>query len=154
MCGLGTQREGTRRIITMDHTNETKLRVRYAETDKMGVVYYGNFFTWFEIGRVEFLRALGLNYRDLEETEGFFIMVVDAHCRYQSPARYDEELAIRTQLKSLRGPVVRFEYEIWRVADRVMLATGDTTHLVTNRQTKVCALPAKYFAVLEGALTK
>src|ERR1700736_3420988 len=80
--------------------NETRLRVRYAETDKMGVVYHANHFIWFEIGRVEFLRQLGFSYRDMEEKDRCFIAVVDARCRYKAPARYDDEITVRTHLKN------------------------------------------------------
>jgi acyl-CoA thioester hydrolase len=134
--------------------NETKIRVRYAETDRMGVVYYGNFFTWFEVGRVEFLRDIGFRYREVEEVDDCHIVVVEAQCRYRSPARYDDELLIRTRLKHLRGPVVRFGYEIVRADDGAEVADGETTHLVCDRQMKVRPLPPKLADPLRERLLK
>jgi acyl-CoA thioester hydrolase len=134
--------------------NDTTIRVRYAETDRMGVVYYGNFYTWFEVGRVEFLREAGYRYRDVEETDGCYIVVVESGCRYRSPARFDDELVIRTRLKSLRGPIIRFSYEIIRMDNGAAVAEGETTHLVCDAQMKVRALPESYMQVLQGALSK
>jgi acyl-CoA thioester hydrolase len=93
---------------------ETKLRVRYAETDKMGVVYHSNFIIWFEVGRVELLRQIGFRYRDLEREHDCHIAVADVRCRYKSPAYYDDELVIRTRLKNIRGPMLVFHYEVVR----------------------------------------
>jgi len=134
--------------------NETTIRVRYAETDQMGVVYYANFFVWFEVGRVEFLRQLGFNYKEMESRDGCYIAVVDAQCRYKAPARYDEEITIRTQLKSFRGSLVQFRYEAMRAADGTLLAEGETTHLVTDAQMKVRLLPEKYVRVFEELLSR
>src|SRR5690348_7753001 len=88
--------------------SETRLRVRYAETDQMGVVYHANYFVWFEVGRVEMLRQLGFSYRDMEANDRCCIAVVDARCRYKAPARYDDELIVRTYLKNVRASVVHF----------------------------------------------
>jgi acyl-CoA thioester hydrolase len=135
----------------MAHHSETTLRVRYAETDQMGVAYHGNYFAWFEVGRVEFLRDLGLDYATLEREHGCYIVVADAHCRYKAPARYDELLRIRTRLESLRGPLLKFAYEVLRDADGTLLAEGDTTHLVADRAMKARALPAAYAQAMELA---
>jgi acyl-CoA thioester hydrolase len=137
----------------MKDYNEFPLRVRYQETDKMGVVYYGNFFTWFELGRTEFLREMGFRYRDVEETDGCMIVVVEATCRYRSPARYDDELLIRTRLKSLKGPIIRFSYEIVRADNEAAVAEGETTHLACDAQMKVRELPTKYFDAFTAALS-
>src|SRR5579872_447106 len=102
-------------------TNETRIRVRYAETDQMGVVYHANYFVWFEIGRVEMLRELGFSYRDMEAQDGCCIAVVDARCRYKAPARYDEELVVRTLLKNIRPSLVQFAYELLRASDGALL---------------------------------
>ncbi len=134
----------------MNAQNETTIRVRYAETDQMGVVYYANFFVWFEIGRVEFLRQLGFNYRDMEREDGCYIAVVDARCRYKAPARYDEEIVIRTRLKAFRGSVVQFDYEAARLSDGALLAEGETTHMVTDAQMKVRPLPPQYAKAFES----
>ncbi len=91
--------------------NETNIRVRYAETDQMGVVYHSNFFIWFEVGRVELLRQLGFTYKEMEQRDQCYIAVVDARCRFKAPARYDEEITIRTHLKNTRESLIHFGYE-------------------------------------------
>jgi len=131
---------------------ESRLRVRYAETDQMGVVYHSNHFIWFEIGRVELLRQLGFSYRDMEQTDGCFIAVVDARCRYKAPARYDDEVIVRTHLKNVRESVVHFGYELVRVEDGELLAEGETTHIVTDAQMKIMPLPEKYMKVFREAV--
>jgi acyl-CoA thioester hydrolase len=133
--------------------NETRVRVRYAETDKMGVVYHANHFIWFEVGRVELLRQLGFSYRNMEEEDGRFIAVVEATCRYRAPVRYDEEVIIRTQLKNVRESVLHFAYELRR-ADGTLLAEGETTHIVTDPNMKVAALQEKYLNVFRAAVGK
>jgi acyl-CoA thioester hydrolase len=123
--------------------NETRVRVRYAETDQMGVVYHSNYLIWFEVGRVEFIRQLGLNYKQMEE-EGCGIAVVDVHVRYKAPARYDDELVIETRLLAARGAVVRFGYRILRVPDGLLLCEGETMHVVVGMDMKKRSLPPKY----------
>jgi len=132
--------------------NETRLRVRYAETDKMGVVYHSNHFVWFEIGRVELLRQFGFSYRDMEEKDGCYIAVVEAKCRYRAPAYYDEEMLVRTKLLNVRESVIHFGYELCRVNDGGLIAEGETTHIVTDSQMKVAALPGKYLQAFRAAL--
>jgi acyl-CoA thioester hydrolase len=124
--------------------SEARVRVRYAETDQMGVVYHSNYLIWFEVGRVEFIRQLGLNYKRMEVEEGCGIAVVDAHVRYRSPARYDDELVIETRLLAARGAVIRFGYKVLRVNDGVLLCEGETVHVVVDKEMKKCSLPAKY----------
>jgi acyl-CoA thioester hydrolase len=133
---------------------ETTVRVRYAETDQMGVVYHANHFVWFEIGRVEMLRQLGFSYRDMEQIDGCFIAVADARCRYKAPARYDEEIVVRTHLKNVRESVIHFGYELVRAQDGMVLAEGETTHVVTNADMKKAVLPEKYMAVFREAAGK
>jgi acyl-CoA thioester hydrolase len=123
---------------------ETCVRVRYAETDQMGVVYHSNFFIWFEVGRVELLRELGFSYKEMEEQDGCYIAVVDARCRYRAPAHYDDEIMIRTFLKNVRGSLIHFGYEALRATDGTLLADGETTHIVTDAQMKKRDLPGKY----------
>jgi acyl-CoA thioester hydrolase len=132
---------------------ESRLRVRYAETDQMGVVYHVNHFVWFEIGRVELMRQLGFSYRDIEQKDGLFIAVADARCRYKAPARYDDEIIVRTQLKNVRESVVHFGYELVR-EDGTLLAEGETTHIVTDAQMKMTALPEKYLSAFRAAMGK
>ena len=132
--------------------NETRVRVRYAETDKMGVVYHSNHFIWFEVGRVELLRQLGFSYRDMEEEDGRFIAVVEAKCRYRAPAHYDDEVVIRTELRNVRESVIHFGYELRRADDGTLLAEGETTHIVTDAEMKVTALTDKYLSAFRNAL--
>jgi acyl-CoA thioester hydrolase len=134
--------------------NETRLRVRYAETDKMGVVYHSNHFVWFEVGRVELLRQLGFSYRDMENTDGRFIAVVEAKCRYRAPVRYDEEVLVRTQLLNARDSVIHFGYELKRADDGTLLAEGETTHIVTDAEMKIAVLPEKYLKVFRSVAGK
>jgi acyl-CoA thioester hydrolase len=134
--------------------NETRIRVRYAETDQMGVVYHSNHFIWFEVGRVELMRQLGFTYKDIEREDGCYIAVVDARCRYKAPAYYDEELVVRTYLKHVRESVIHFGYELKRSADGTLLAEGETMHIVTDDKMKVRALPAKYMQAFRAAAGK
>jgi acyl-CoA thioester hydrolase len=134
--------------------NETRLRVRYAETDQMGVVYHSNHFVWFEIGRVELLRQLGFSYRDMESKDDRFIAVAEAKCRYRAPVRYDEEIVVRTEMLNVRDSVVHFGYELRRLDDGTLLAEGETTHIVTDAEMKIAELPEKYLKAFRAALGK
>ena len=134
--------------------NETRIRVRYAETDQMGVVYHANHFIWFEVGRVEFLRQLGFSYKDMEQQDDCFIAVVDARCRYKAPALYDDEVIVRTRLKNIRESVIHFGYELARASDGAVLAEGETTHIVADSQMRKTALPEKYIKVFREAAGK
>ena len=129
---------------------ETKLRVRYAETDKMGVVYHSNFIVWFEVGRVELLRQYGFQYRDMEREDNCHIAVADLHVRYKAPAFYDDEILVRTWLKSVHRYLLHFEYEVLRVSDQALLAEGETTHLIVDNKFQRAALPEKYITALNG----
>jgi acyl-CoA thioester hydrolase len=132
--------------------SEVTIRVRYAETDQMGVVYHSNHFVWFEVGRVEFFRQLGFSYKDMEQQDGCHIAVVDARCRYKAPARYDDEVVVRTQLKNARESMVHFGYELLRASDGLLLAEGETMHVVIDREMKKTAIPAKYMAIFKDAI--
>ncbi len=134
--------------------NETRLRVRYAETDQMGVVYHSNHFIWFEVGRVELLRQMGFSYRDMEREDGRFIAVAEVTCRYRAPVYYDEEVVVRTRLTGVRESVVVFSYELVRADDKTLLAEGETTHIVTDSSFKIAALPEKYLRVFRAAVGK
>lgn len=123
---------------------ETRLRVRYAETDQMGVVYYANYMVWFEIGRTDFCRHHGFAYREMEEEDGLFIMVAEARCRYKAPARYDDEIVVRTCLRGMRKRVLVFGYEITRPITGDLLAEGETVHVITDREGRPRVLPDKY----------
>ena len=130
---------------------ESRVRVRYAETDQMGVVYHSNHFIWFEIGRVDLLRKLGFTYKEMEREDGCFIAVVDARCRYKAPAHYDDEIIVRTHLKNIRESLIHFGYELVRAADGTLLAEGETTHIVTDAQMNRRTLPEKYQKIFAAA---
>jgi acyl-CoA thioester hydrolase len=132
--------------------SEVKIRVRYAETDQMGVVYHSNHFVWFEVGRVEFFRELGFSYKDMEQQDGCHIAVVDARCRYKAPARYDDEVVVRTQLKNARESMVHFGYELVRASDGLLLAEGETMHVVIDREMKKTPIPEKYMQIFRNAV--
>jgi acyl-CoA thioester hydrolase len=123
---------------------ETQVRVRYAETDQMGVVYHANYLVWFEIGRVELIRQMGLDYSRLEAEEGCLIAVVEATVRYKAPARYDDELTVRTRIAGVRGSMIRFRYQIVRAADDRVLCEGETAHVVVGRDMKRKTMPERY----------
>lgn len=141
--------------MNSDHSatiNETRLRVRYAETDQMGVVYHSNHLIWFEVGRVELMRQMGIAYRDMEREEGLFIAVAEAKCRYRAPVYYDEEVLVRTRLKAVRQSVIVFGYELVRASSGSLLAEGETTHIVTNSEMKTSRLPEKYLGIFREAI--
>ena len=131
--------------------HETVLRVRYAETDKMGIVYYANYLVWFEIGRTDYCRARGFSYRDIEESEDAFLVVAEAYCRYKAPAYYDDELIVRTHITELRKRSLRFGYEIVRAATGQVVAEGETGHVVTDGSGRVRSLPERYAQMLLAA---
>jgi acyl-CoA thioester hydrolase len=120
----------------------SRLRVRYAETDTMGVVYYANYLIWFEVGRTDLLRQSGWSYREME-LEGFSLPVVEAHCAYKRPARYDDEVEIRTTGQIITLVRLRFDYEVARPADDTVLVTGYTVHASLDRGGRPCRVPAR-----------
>lgn len=136
----------------------TPARVRYAETDQMGIVYYANYLVWFEIGRVEVLRTLGLSYHQLEVQHNCILPVVEARCRYRSPARYDDEILIETRPSLLRGPVLKFAYRILRKAPdgapHTLLAEGETVHVVCDPELNKKTLPDQYAAALHAMMAE
>src|SRR5579859_4304479 len=127
----------------MSDTSETTIRVRYAETDQMGVVYHGNYFTWFEVGRVELCRQLGFEYKQMEIEDDSFIVVAEARCRYKRPARFDDLLTIRTRVTDSQRRTIRFAYEIHNQT-KELIATGETLHVICDRQGRPKSLPEKY----------
>jgi acyl-CoA thioester hydrolase len=131
--------------------SETRVRVRYAETDQMGVVYHANYLVWFEIGRVELMRARGLDYARLESEENCWIAVAEATVRYKAPARYDDELTIQTRVIAVRGPVIRFCYRVVRGKDNLLLCEGETVHVAVGRDMKSRAVPRKYAEILASS---
>ena len=116
--------------------------MRYAETDQMGVVYYANYFVWFEVGRTDLLRDAGWSYREME-LEGIALPVIEAHCEYRQSARYDDELEIRTTGSQLSPVRVAFDYEVVRPSDAATIATGRTIHAALDRDGRPCRLPSR-----------
>ena len=131
---------------TLASARKATVRVRYAETDRMGVVYYANYLVWFEVGRTEWLRQTGWSYRDME-TEGCALPVIEAHCDYRQPVRYDDEVDIRTRATLLSPVRVRFDYEIV-LRDTVVAAAGHTVHAAVDDTGKPCRLPDRVRAML------
>lgn len=127
-------------------TRHTTVRVRYSETDRMGVVYYANYLVWFEVGRTEWLRATGWSYKEME-AEGFVLPVIEAHCEYRQPVRYDDSVDIRTRATLLTPVRVRFDYEIV-LLQNVVAATGHTVHAALDAAGKPCRLPERVLAML------
>ena len=116
--------------------NETRIRVRYAETDQMGVVYHANHFIWFEVGRVELLRQLGFSYKDMEREDDCFIAVVDARCRYKAPVHYDDEVVVHTYLKHVREKVIRFQHEMFNGEEGELAAVCELTVVHLDLRTR------------------
>ncbi len=133
---------------------ETKLRVRYAETDKMGVVYHSNYIIWFEVGRVEMLRSFGFTYKQMEGEDDTVLPVVEVRCRFKAPALYDDEILVRTHLRNVRDSLIHFGYELLRAEDRTLLAEGETVHLVVDSAGNRKPFPEKYLTALKAAFGK
>jgi acyl-CoA thioester hydrolase len=123
---------------------ETRVRVRYAETDQMGVVYYANYLVWMEVGRVDYCKAAGFNYRDMEIDDGVMLAVAEARCRYAFPARFDDEVLVRTWIAEANSRMVTFAYEMQLANGGKKLAAGETRHVFCDRELKPCRMPAKY----------
>jgi acyl-CoA thioester hydrolase len=134
----------------------TTLRVRYAETDQMGVVYYANYFVWCEIGRVEFFRQLGHDYRQMEIEDDCHLPVVEATCRYRAPARYDEEVIIETRVTALRSYVIKFGYRLLRLQaeGEQLLAEAETVHVSVDKSMRKRQLPERYIHAIEAIRVK
>ncbi len=128
---------------------DVDIRVRYAETDQMGVAYYANYLIWFEVGRSELCRGKGFRYADLEAL-GYKLVVSDVSCRYRNPARYDETVIVRTRLKGVHKRMITFEYQILRKAKEEVIAEGETRHICVDSKGKTKSLPEKFLICLTG----
>ena len=128
--------------------NRTSIKVRYKETDQMGVVYHGNYFTWFDIGRTEFFRDLGMVYTELED-EGILLPVIEANCKYKKPAKYDDEIIIITKLSRLKGVRLKFQYTLYRKEDNILIAEGYTIHAFVDKELRPINFKKKYKEVWE-----
>jgi acyl-CoA thioester hydrolase len=129
----------------VNRASESRLRVRYAETDRMGVVYYANYLVWMEVGRVDLCKAVGFNYRDMENEDGIFLAVAESHCRYRSPARFDDEVTVKTWIEEANSRIVKFAYEMSLTEDGRVLAAGHTRHVFVNQKMQRARLPRKYY---------
>ena len=132
----------------LEHT--TQVRVRYAETDQMGVVYHANYVVWMEVGRVEAMRSAGLNYAEMER-EGIRVAVLGVEVQYKAAARYDDLVDITARVVQVQSRMMRIEYDIHRASDQQLLAKGATKHLFVNLDLKPIRCPEKYYAVFTGA---
>jgi acyl-CoA thioester hydrolase len=121
--------------------HSTEIRVRYKETDQMGIAYYSNYLVWFEVARTELFRASGLVYKELETEYGFFLPVIEAYCRYKAPLKYDDNAEIITVFKKSGSMRLRFDYEIRK--EGKVLATGYTTHVFVNEKAEPVPVPLK-----------
>jgi acyl-CoA thioester hydrolase len=128
--------------------HRSSIRVRYAETDQMGVVYYANYYVWMEIGRVEFVRSRGISYKEIEEQTGLRLAVTESRCRYLAPARYDQEILIDTWVAASTSRVIEFEYELRLAGEERLIAKGSTRHMWLNREWRPSHLPEQYAAGL------
>jgi len=128
---------------------DVDIRVRYAETDQMGVAYYANYLVWFEVGRSEFCRKRGFRYADLEAL-GYKLVVSDVNCRYRNPARYDEAVVVRTRLKGVNKRMITFGYQILRKEPEEVIAEGETRHICVDSNGKTKSIPEKFLACLTG----
>lgn len=131
--------------------HDAHLRVRYAETDQMGVVYYSNYLVWMEVGRVEYCNSVGFRYRDLEREDGIMLAVAEAQCRYLSPARYDDEVVVRTSIGQAGARMVRFDYRMSEASSGRVVAEGYTKHLFCDREFRPARLPARYLEMFRAA---
>ena len=134
----------------MESWHETEVRVRYSETDQMGIVHHSSYLVWFEVGRSDLCRAKGFSYREMEEQDNALMVVAETYCRYKSPAYYEDVLTVRTMVGEIRSRSLRFNYEIFRGIDDVLVAEGETLHLVTDKDKKVRSLPEFYRERLVG----
>jgi len=128
---------------------DVEIRVRYAETDQMGVAYYANYLVWFEVGRSEFCRKKGFRYVDLEAL-GYKLVVSDVNCRYRNPARYDEAIMVRTRLKGVNKRMITFGYQILRKDQEEVIAEGETRHICVDSNGKTKSIPEKFLACLNS----
>ena len=124
----------------------TEIKVRYAETDNMGIVYYANYLVWFEVGRTEYLLAQGLDYRDVEK-DGLFMAVVESYCAYKVPARYGDIVIIEVQPSDVKHSSMKFNYKVTRKEDRLLLAQGYTTHVLIDKNMQPKKIPEKVRAL-------
>jgi acyl-CoA thioester hydrolase len=123
-------------------SSRSTVRVRYAETDQMGIVYYANYLVWMEVARVDYCKAIGFHYKEMERGDGILLAVAESHCRYLSPARFDDHVEIETSITEKNRRMVTFAYEM--TCENRRLATGYTKHIFLNKSLRPVTLPLKY----------
>jgi len=132
------------RSQTIPDCVDSTIRVRYAETDQMGVAYHSNYFIWFEVGRVDLCRQLGFEYKQMEIEDDSFIVVAEAYCRFKRPAHFDDVLTVRTRVAGSQRRTIRFSYEVFNQASGELIATGETNHVICDHLGRPKSLPMKY----------
>ena len=128
-------------------THTTQIKVRYAETDRMGVVYYANYFIWFEVARTELLKAVGISYREIEEKRNIYLMVVESRCRYLKPATYDDNITVQTSVSEIKNTSLIFKYKVYKGPD--LISEGDTVHVFTNTYGRPTKIPQDIKSLLK-----
>jgi len=136
----------------MTHTSETRFRARYSETDTMGVIYYANYLIWMEMGRTDYCKSVGFDYREME-SDGAKMAVAEATCRYISPARYDDEILVTTRVERLDRRLITFAYVISNGQTATVLAEGRTVHIAIGNDGKSRSIPQKYMEMMKNAET-
>lgn len=131
-----------------DKVHTTEIKVRYAETDKMGIVYYANYLVWFEVARTEYFSARGYDYLEVEK-QGLFMAVVESHCRYKAPARYGDTILVETWPEDVKNSSLKFSYRVYRKSDRLLLCDGYTTHVLIDENIKPKKIPEKIRDILK-----
>jgi len=144
MIDTETQQQAADNSFTDDGWSETEMRVRYAETDQMGIVHHANYLVWFESGRSDLCRQRGFSYKEMEDESDSLLVVAESYVRYKSPAFYDDLITVRTKVGEIRSRSIRFTYQVVRKSDGALLAEGETNHIVTNSQKKVRSFPELY----------
>jgi acyl-CoA thioester hydrolase len=137
-------------VNQIPHTSETRFRARYSETDKMGVIYYANYLVWMEMGRTDYCKSVGFDYRDME-LDGANMAVAEATCRYITPAHYDEEILVRTQVERLNRRLITFVYVISNDQTGTVLAEGRTVHIAMGNDGKSRSIPLRYLELMKAA---
>jgi acyl-CoA thioester hydrolase len=133
---------------------ESVLRVRYAETDSMRIVYHANYLVWMEVGRTDYFRELGFTYRSLEEKYKLFTPLIEINCRYLASAVYDDEILVKTYLKQINRRLIKFGYEIYRATDKTKLCEGESSHLVVNSERKRSTFPEEVLNAFQNYIYK
>ena len=137
----------------MEGWHETEVRVRYAETDQMGIAHHSNYLIWFEAARSDLCRAHGFSYKEMEEKAGALLVVAESYVRYKSPAYYEDIMMVRVRVGEMRSRSLRFVYEVFRPSDETLVAEGETLHLVTDEKKRVRTLPDVYRELLSPELS-